>query len=110
MDDKLINANSLGEEVSPGLIRRILKQAMNMADSFPITIHDDNSKFIGGIFCVKQNLLNDNILNSISNTLYEYIIQYRGIMIIDIISNNNDEFESKYDDNDPIDEFIKSFK
>ncbi len=112
--DELINANPFDEEVTPDLIKQILLRAINISDIFNIELCDRDLKYLGSIICIRRILLDNNMLNSISNILFEYINKYNGSMIIKLRDNydNNDSKSdyTNYSTDDPIDDFIKSFK
>lgn len=113
-NDDFVNTDPFDEEVTPDAIKQILLLSINTSDIFNIEVYDKNLKFLGSIICIRKILLDNNMLNSISNILFEYISKYKGRMIIkirDIYDNNGNESDyPNYSTDDPIDEFIKSFE
>lgn len=110
-DDKFINANPFDEKLTSDLIKQILLRAINISDIFNIEVYDKNSRFLSSIIGVRRILLDNKMLNSISNILFEYISKYKGTMIIKIRDSNDGKSDyTNYSTDDPIDEFIKSFE
>lgn len=112
--DEFVNANPFDKANALDLIKQILLRAINISDIFNIELYDRDLKFLGSIICIRRILLDNDMLNSISNILFKYISKYKGSMIIKIrdnYDNNGSKSDyTNYSTDDPIDEFIKSFK